>query len=326
MSEIEPILSDSSKRFTTYPIEYPDLWDLYKKAEASFWTAGEIDFSSDIDDWEKLAEPEKNFILHILAFFAGSDGVVLENLLGNFMTEVKISEARSFYALQGAIESIHGEVYSLLIDTYCKDPDTKNKLFTAIESIPCVAKKTNWALKWMDPKTKTFSHRLIAFAVVEGIFFSGSFCAIFWFKTRNLLNKTLGTSNELIARDESMHTEFAIALYSHLEYTKLSEEELHCIVSEAVEIECEFINESISCDLIGMNTGLMKHYIQFVADRLLEQLGVNRLYKTGNPFPFMDTIGLEGKTNFFEKRVTEYRKASSGNLAACDELEFSDDF
>jgi len=323
---MEPILKESKSRFTTYPIVYADLWDLYKKAEASFWTAGEIDFSSDLADWEKLSKAEKYFILNILAFFAGSDGIVLENIMLNFYSEVKISEARSFYALQGAIESIHGEVYSLLIDSFCKDPKLKHTLFTAIEEIPCVQKKADWALKWMNKKTRSFRHRLVAFAVIEGIFFSGSFCAIFWFKSRNLLTKSLGTSNELIARDESLHTEFAVTLYSHLE-NKLQVSELQEIISEAVKIECEFINDSISCELIGMNTVLMKQYIQFVADRLLLQLGSSVLYNVENPFAFMDTIGLEGKTNFFEKRVTEYKKATSSNLLnKVEEFEITEDF
>lgn len=318
---METILTENPNRFTIFPLKYPDLWELYKKAESSFWTSGEIDFSADTNDWENLNEDEKHFLLNILAFFAGSDGIVLENLLTNFFTEVQIPEARSFYALQAAIENIHGEVYGLLIDTFSENDEIKNKLFNAIETIPCVKKKADWAIKWMNPSL-SFAHRLVAFAIVEGVFFSGSFCAIFWFKSRNKMVKTLGTSNELIARDESMHTEFAIALYHHLD-NKLDNESIYGIIREAVEIEEEFIIDSIKCSMIGMNEILMRQYIRFVADRLLIQLGCPKIYNDENPFAFMETIGLDGKTNFFEKRVTEYQLAENvenGNI------DFSSDF
>lgn len=318
---METILTENPNRFTIFPLKYPDLWELYKKAESSFWTSGEIDFSADSNDWENLNEDEKHFLLNILAFFAGSDGIVLENLLTNFFTEVQIPEARSFYALQAAIENIHGEVYGLLIDTFSENDEIKNKLFNAIETIPCVKKKADWAIKWMNPSL-SFAHRLVAFAIVEGVFFSGSFCAIFWFKSRNKMVKTLGTSNELIARDESMHTEFAVALYHHLD-NKLDNESIYSIIREAVEIEEEFIIDSIKCSMIGMNEILMRQYIRFVADRLLIQLGCPKIYNDENPFAFMETIGLDGKTNFFEKRVTEYQLAENvenGNI------DFSSDF
>ena len=318
---METILTENPNRFTIFPLKYPDLWELYKKAESSFWTSGEIDFSADSNDWENLNEDEKHFLLNILAFFAGSDGIVLENLLTNFFTEVQIPEARSFYALQAAIENIHGEVYGLLIDTFSENDEIKNKLFNAIETIPCVKKKADWAIKWMNPSL-SFAHRLVAFAIVEGVFFSGSFCAIFWFKSRNKMVKTLGTSNELIARDESMHTEFAIALYHHLD-NKLDNESIYSIIREAVEIEEEFIIDSIKCSMIGMNEILMRQYIRFVADRLLIQLGCPKIYNDENPFAFMETIGLDGKTNFFEKRVTEYQLAENVENSNID---FSSDF
>lgn len=307
---MEPILIPNPNRFTLFPIKYNDLWALYKRAEASFWTSGEIDFQADDQDWGKLNNNERYFLLNILAFFAGSDGIVMENLMTNFFAEVQIPEARSFYALQAAIENIHGEVYSLLIDTFCETSSQKLELFNAIENMPCVTEKAQWAMKWMDPKKKSFAHRLVAFAVVEGVFFSGSFCAVFWFKSRNLLVKTLGTSNELISRDEGLHTEFAVELYKHLDIP-LGTEEILEIVKEAVVIEQRFITDSLPCSLIGMNAELMKQYIQFVADRLLLQLGNAAEYCVTNPFPFMESIGLEGKTNFFEKRVTEYQLASA---------------
>jgi len=318
----EPILKENPNRYTIFPLQYHGLWALYKKAESSFWTSGEIDFSADKNDWDKLKTTEKHFLLNILAFFAGSDGIVLENLMMNFANEVQIPEARSFYALQGAIENIHGEVYSLLIDTFADSDQQKNHLFNAIDNIPSVKKKAEWAFKWMDSKL-SFAKRLVAFAVVEGVFFSGSFCAIFWFKSRNLMVKTLGTSNELIARDEGMHTEFAVALYLLLEYTKLTEEEILEIVKEAVEIEKEFIIDSLRCDMAGMNVRFMQEYIEFVADRLIVQLGYKAYYKSKCPFNFMETIGLDGKTNFFEKRVTEYTLASTTEQ---QEWEISEDF
>jgi len=318
---VEPILKENPNRYTIFPLRYPGLWNLYKKAESSFWTAGEIDFSADKNDWEKLKKTEKHFLLNILAFFAGSDGIVLENLMMNFASEVQIPEARSFYALQGAVENIHGEVYSLLIDTFADSDQQKNHLFNAIDNIPSVKKKAEWAFKWMNPEL-SFAKRIVAFAVVEGVFFSGSFCAIFWFKSRNLMAKTLGTSNELIARDEGMHTEFAVALYLLL-VNKLDEETILQIVLEAVEIEKEFIIDSLRCDMAGMNVKFMQEYIEFVADRLLVQLGYNSYYKSACPFSFMETIGLDGKTNFFEKRVTEYTLASTTKQQA---WEISEDF
>jgi len=320
MSE-EPILRENPNRYTLFPIKYPDLWALYKRGEASFWTAGEIDFTADNEDWAKLNGDEKNFILNILAFFAGSDGIVLENIMTRFFNEVQIPEARSFYALQAAVENIHGEVYSLLIDAFA-EPDDKSKLFNAIQEIPCITKKAEWAIKWISDGP-SFAHRLVAFAVVEGVFFSGSFCAIFWLKSRSRMVKTLGTSNELISRDESLHTEFAICLYKYIE-NKLTPEETVKIVTEAVEIEKEFIIESLPCALIGMNSELMVTYIHFVADRLLIQLHCPPVYNVKNPFPFMNTIGLDGKSNFFEKRVTEYQLASTtGNSTGFD---VTDDF
>ena len=320
MSE-EPILRENPNRYTLFPLKYPDLWALYKRGEASFWKAGEIDFTADNEDWAKLNGDEKNFILNILAFFAGSDGIVLENIMTRFFNEVQIPEARSFYALQAAVENIHGEVYSLLIDAFA-EPDDKSKLFNAIQEIPCITKKAEWAIKWISDGP-SFAHRLVAFAVVEGVFFSGSFCAIFWLKSRSRMVKTLGTSNELISRDESLHTEFAICLYKYIE-NKLTPEETVKIVTEAVEIEKEFIIESLPCALIGMNSELMVTYIHFVADRLLIQLHCPPVYNVKNPFPFMNTIGLDGKSNFFEKRVTEYQLASTtGNSTGFD---VTDDF
>ena len=307
---MEKILTPNPDRYTVFPIKYPDLWALYKKQVAVFWTSGDIDVSADRGDWDMLIPTEKKFILNILAFFAGSDGIVLENLMGNFGTEVQISEARSFYSIQGAIETIHGEVYSLLIEEFSETVEQREELFKATTSMPCVRRKAEWAETFMNRDTRKFSERLVAFAVVEGIFFSGSFCAIFWFKSQNKLVKALGTSNELIARDEGLHCEFAVALYHHLE-NKLSQEEIEAIVKPAVELESEFICDSIDCPMIGMNAKLMKQYIQFVADRLMKQLGYKSVYNVTCPFSFMENIGLEGKTNFFEKRVTEYVMSGS---------------
>ena len=273
-----------------------------------FWSAKEIDYAADYADWETLTNDEKYFIEHILAFFAGSDGIVLENLITNFCVEVKASEARNFYAFQGMIENVHGMTYSLLIETYVKDPKRKEKLFNAIDTIPCVKKKGDWAMKWLD-KTKPFEERVIAFAIVEGVFFSGSFCAIFWLKNRNKMCKALGKSNELIARDESIHTNFAVLIYEHL-LNKVSQERIDEIIKEAVEIEEEFICESLPCRLIGMNSNLMREYIKYVADRLLVQLRFEKIYKTENPFDFMKSMCLDGKSNFFEQKVSEYNHAS----------------
>ena len=326
--DTEPILKDNPNRFTLFPINYPDLWNFYQTHVATFWTSGDIDFEADRDDWEKLNSDEKHFILNVLAFFAGSDGIVLENIMGNFSLEVQVPEARSFYSIQGAIETIHSEVYSLLIETFGETNQQKQNLFSAIENMPCVKKKADWALSYMNPDKNSFSQRLVGFAVVEGIFFSGSFCAIFWFKSQNRLVKTLGTSNELISRDEALHCQFAIALYKHL-VNKLSQKEVEDIVKPAVKIEREFICDSLQCPLVGMNADLMNEYIQFVADRLMVQLGYEPIYGSSNPFPFMENIAIDGKTNFFEKRVTEYQVAGSvmkGKSESTPQLETEDDF
>jgi ribonucleotide reductase beta subunit family protein with ferritin-like domain/glutaredoxin len=301
----DPITRTNPNRFTVFPIEYPSLWKLYKQAQMSNWTAEEIDFSKDMDDWESLSDNERHFIKTILAFFAASDGIVFENLNLNFGTEVQISEARSFYAYQQHNEMVHGETYSLLLEKYIKDPVEKDSMFRALEMVPCIKKKAQWAMEWFDPK-KLFVERLIAFACVEGIFFSGSFCAIFWLKKRSLL-PGLSFSNELISRDEGLHLEFAIELISLLKYrpkaSKITE-----IVKAAVEIEKEFIIEALPCQLIGMDAEKMSQYIEFVADRLLKQLGVQPVWNAKNPFDFMENLALDGKTNFFEKRVGDYSK------------------
>ena len=304
--DAEPILSPNPNRFTVFPIQYPNLWTLYKKAQASNWTAEEIDFSKDLDDWATLSHDETHFIKYILAFFAAADGIVFENINNNFSKEVELPEARSFYAYQEHNEMVHGETYSLLIDKYVKDPTEKDKIFRAIETIPCVKKKAQWALKWFDTDTVPFSERLIAFACVEGIFFSGSFCAIFWLKKRGLL-PGLSFSNELISRDEGMHLEFAVELFGML-IRKPSVNRVHQIVLDAVAIEKEFILEALPCRLIGMNSDLMSTYIEYVADRFLKQIGYTPLFGVSNPFDFMENISLDGKTNFFEKRVGDYGK------------------
>jgi ribonucleoside-diphosphate reductase subunit M2 len=305
----EPILKENKQRFVLFPIQYGELWKAYKKAEASFWTSEEIDFSKDKQDWDlQMNDNERYFIKHIIGFFAGSDGIVLENLMQNFSTEVQVPEARCFYSFQGTIENIHSEVYSQLIDKYVDDPTEKDTLFNAIENIPCIQKKAQWAMKWMNPETASFYERIVAFATVEGIFFSGSFCAIYWLKKRGLM-PGLTFSNELISRDEGMHTDFAVLLYSMLKH-KLDTEHIYEIIQEAVEIEKEFITQSIPCAMIGMNVNLMSQYIEYVADRLIVQLGYPKLYKSENPFDFMQLISMEGKTNFFEKRVSEYSLAS----------------
>ena len=303
----ELILKENLKRFVLLPIQHPDIWKKYKEHEASFWTAEEIDLSQDLNDWESLNDGERHFISHILAFFAASDGIVNENLIENLMAMVQYPEARSFYGFQIAIENIHSEVYSLLIDTYIKDPKERDRLFNAIETVPCVKKKAEWALKWIKGNN-SFAELLIAFAVVEGIYFSGSFCSIFWLKKRGLM-PGLTFSNELISRDEGLHTDFACLLYrNHIQH-KLPVERVTKIIKDAVEIEKEFITDALPVDLIGMNAREMGQYIEFVADRLLIQLGCSKVYNVKNPFPFMEMISLQGKTNFFEKRVGEYRKA-----------------
>ena len=311
MSEIELLTQENPGRFVLFPICYKDIWDKYKDHMSVFWTAQEIDLSKDRKDWNNLTNNEKYFIKNILAFFAGSDGIVLENLGSRFMSEIQIPEAKCFYGFQIAMENIHSETYSLLIDTYIQDDQEKDRLFNAIETIPCVKRKAEWALKWINDKDSSFATRLIAFAIVEGVFFSGSFCSIFWLKKRGLM-PGLTFSNELISRDEGLHTDFAVLLYTKYIKNKLSEEKVHEIVSEAVSIEKEFITESLPCNLIGMNSELMKQYIEFVADRLLSQLSHNKLYNTKNPFDFMEMISLRGKTNFFEKRVSEYSMAGVG--------------
>jgi ribonucleotide reductase beta subunit family protein with ferritin-like domain len=302
----DPILTLSTSRFTTFPIRYPDLWALYKKAIGSFWTVEEIDLASDLKDWEKLNSDEQHFIKTVLAFFAASDGIVFENLDLNFTKDVQIPEARSFYAYQGFNESIHGETYSLMIDKLVRDPEEKSNLFRAIETVPAVKKKAEWALRWAGTSAP-FAQRLVAFACVEGIFFSGSFCSIFWLKKRGLM-PGLSFSNELISRDEGLHQEFAVTLYSHLK-EKLDDNTVFQIVVEALDIEREFIIEALPCKLIGMDSQSMIEYIKFVAQRLLTQLGVTQhSIMASNPFDWMENISLEGKTNFFEKRVGDYSK------------------
>lgn len=303
----EPILAENLKRFVLFPIQHQDIWSFYKKAEASFWTAEEIDLGQDVVDWNTLNDDERHFISHVLAFFAASDGIVNENLVENLMAMVQYPEARSFYGFQIAIENIHSEVYSLLIDTYIKDPKERDHLFNAIETVPCVKKKADWALQRIKSDS-SFAELLVAFAVVEGIYFSGSFCSIFWLKKRGLM-PGLTFSNELISRDEGLHTDFACLLYRDHIQNKLPKEMVTKIVTDAVTIEKEFITDALPVDLIGMNAREMGQYIEFVADRLLIQLECEKVYNVKNPFPFMEMISLQGKTNFFEKRVGEYRKA-----------------
>ncbi len=317
---IEPILQENKDRFVLFPIKHDKVWEMYKQHEASFWTAEEIDLSQDLTDWSNLNNDEKHFIKHILAFFAASDGIVNENLVINFMREVQIPEARCFYGFQIAIENIHAETYSLLIDTYIKDPAEQKYLFNALETVPCVKKKADWALRWIED-APSFAHRLIAFAAVEGIFFSGSFCSIFWLKKRGLM-PGLSFSNELISRDEGLHCDFACLLYSML-VNKLPESEVQSIIREAVDGEKEFVGDALPVSLIGMNADMMKQYIEFVADRLLVALGCAKLYNASNPFPFMEMISLQGKTNFFEKRVSEYSK--SGVAVDSDKQSFAMD-
>jgi len=303
----EPLLNTVDNRFVLFPIKYDEIWKMYKKSEGSFWTTEEIDLSKDLKDWATLNENEKHFIKYVLGFFAGSDGIVMENLALRFMREIKIPEARCFYSFQMMMENIHSETYSLLIDTYVKNGAEKKMLFEAIDTIPCVGQKAQWAMKWIENDTASFASRLIGFAAVEGIFFSGSFCAIFWLKKRGLM-PGLTFSNELISRDEGMHTDFACLLYSMLT-NRLETERVHEIIMEAVAIEKQFITESLPCYLIGMNATMMAQYIEYVADRLLVQLGYPKIWKSANPFDFMEMISMGGKTNFFEKRVSEYSKA-----------------
>lgn len=296
------------KRYTLFPIKHHDVFDMYKKSVAAFWTVEEIDMTKDIDDWEKLTLNEKDFVSKVLAFFAGSDGIVIENLVVNFIQEIDIPEVTSFYTFQAAVESIHSEMYSLLIESLVKNEDDKNKLFDAVNQFPAIKKKAEWAIKWIQDDSANFSTRLVAFACVEGIFFSGAFCAIFWLKKRGLM-PGLSLSNQFISRDEALHTEFAILIYRKFA-DKLDEKTIKQLISEAVDIEKEFITEALPCNLIGMNADSMKEYIEFVADRLINQLGYSKIYNTQNPYTWMESISLEGKTNFFESRVSEYSRAN----------------
>ena len=306
-ANLEPILVENPNRFVLFPIEHDDIWRYYKDNEACFWTAEEIDLSSDLGDWNnKLNDNERYFIKHVLAFFAASDGIVNENLAENFVAEVQYTEAKFFYGFQIMMENIHSETYSLLIDTYISDAAEKDHLFNAIETMPCVQKKAEWALRWID--NGSFAERIVAFAAVEGIFFSGSFCSIFWLKKRGLM-PGLTFSNELISRDEGMHCDFACLLYNDHIQNKLEEGMVTKIIKDAVEIEKEFVSDSLPVNLIGMNADMMCQYIEFVADRLLSELGQDKVWNVENPFPWMDMINLQGKTNFFEKRVGEYQKA-----------------
>jgi ribonucleoside-diphosphate reductase beta chain len=316
---------EGSARYTLLPIRHERLWTLYKQHQASFWTAEELDLAVDLRDWAGLSAPERGFLSHVLAFFASSDGIVLENLLTRFCTDVQLPEARCFYAFQAAMENIHSEAYSLLIETLVSEPAERSHLFRAIETIPCVHAKADWALRWCASDA-SFQHRLVAFACVEGIFFSGSFCAVFWMKKRGLM-PGLTFSNELIARDEGLHCEFACALYDMVpDAERLSEAEVHRVVGSAVASEKEFICEALSVDLIGMNAAAMACYIEFVADRLVVTLGYAKMYKTANPFDFMDLIGTEGKTNFFERRVGEYQKAGVTTDRADNQFTLNADF
>ncbi|MES2575028.1 MAG: ribonucleotide-diphosphate reductase subunit beta [Bacteroidota bacterium] len=325
MSQIEPILQENKNRFVIFPIKHQDIWEFYKSMEASFWTAEEIDLSQDLNDWNnKLSEDEKYFVKHILAFFAASDGIVNENLAENFVNEVQYAEAKFFYGFQIMMENIHSETYSLLIDTYVKDEAEKTQLFTAIDVFPAIKKKAEWALKWIE--SDSFAERLIAFAAVEGIFFSGSFCSIFWLKKRGLM-PGLTFSNELISRDEGVHCDFAVHLHNHHLVKKVPKARIREIIVDALNIEREFITESIPVSLIGMNATLMTQYLEFVTDRLLVELECDREYNTPNPFDFMDMISLQGKTNFFEKKVAEYQKAGvMNNDSDAQKISFDADF
>jgi len=325
MSQVEPILQENKNRFVIFPIKHHDIWEWYKKMEASFWTAEEIDLHQDLTDWNnKLSDEERYFIKHILAFFAASDGIVNENLAENFVNEVQYAEAKFFYGFQIMMENIHSETYSLLIDTYVKDEAEKAELFNALEVFPAIKKKAEWALKWIE--SDSFAERLIAFAAVEGIFFSGAFCSIYWLKKRGLM-PGLTFSNELISRDEGVHCDFAVHLHNHHLVNKVSKERIKEIIVDALDIEREFVTESLPVSLIGMNAGLMTQYLEFVADRLLVELGCDRVYGSANPFDFMDMISLQGKTNFFEKRVAEYQKSGVMNTDSdAQKISFDADF
>ena len=310
----EPLLTENAERYVMFPLTDKSIWDMYKKQMDCFWRAEEIDLSQDLNDWKKLNDGEKHFVKMVLAFFAASDGIVLENLGMRFLSEVQLPEARAAYGFQLAMENIHSETYSLLIDTYIKDDREKNQLFKAIDNFPCVKKKADWAIKWINDKRSNFATRLLGFACVEGIFFSGSFCAIYWLKKRGLM-PGLTFSNELISRDEGMHTDFAVLLYSKL-LKKTKKSKVYELIKEAVAIEKEFICEALPCKLIGMNQKLMQQYIEFVADRLVVQLGYPKIFNSSNPFDFMEMISLDGKTNFFEKRVGDYSLASGDHSQA----------
>ena len=317
----EPLLIPDDNRFVMFPIQHNDIWEMYKKQVDCFWRPEEIDLTKDITHWESLNDDEKFFVSMILAFFAASDGIVLENLASRFMSEIQVSEARAFYGFQIAMENIHSHTYSLLIETYIKDKEEKSKLFNAIQNFPCIKKKSDWAQKWIHDNRSSFATRLVAFACVEGIFFSGAFCSIFWLKKRGLM-PGLTFSNELISRDEALHCEFAILLYSKLQ-KKIDKSRIHDIIKEAVEIETEFICQALPCRLIGMNSDLMTQYIQFCADRLCVQLGYKKIYNVRNPFDFMELISLESKTNFFERHVSDYALANKETENA---FELTEDF
>jgi len=319
---MEPLLAETSNRYVLYPIVWTDVWSEYKKHQQAFWTAEEIDFSADIPDWEKLTDDEKFFISNILSFFAGSDGIIFENLSINFIEEIKVPEIRAYYGWQAAMETIHSETYALMIDTYISNQDEKIRLLNGIKEVSGVKKKADWAQKWLNSEI-LFVNRLVAFTIVEGLFFAGSFCAIFWLKyVKGLMTKALGKSNELIARDESLHADFGVLLYSYIE-NKLSIDEINEMFITAVDIEKEFICDSFSCDLIGMNANSMKTYIEFQADRLIQKMGYPKIYNVKCPFEFMDTISLDGKSNFFEQRVTDYNRPEQ---ITDKELEILDDF
>ncbi len=322
-SNVEPLLKENPNRYVMFPLSDKSIWDMYKKMMDCFWRAEEIDFSDDLNHWAKLNSNEQHFIKMILAFFAASDGIVLENLGMRFMSEVQLPEARAAYGFQLMMENVHSETYSLLIDTYIKDVEEKNKLFTALDNFPCIKKKADWAIKWINDKRSGFATRLVAFACVEGIFFSGSFCSIYWLKKRGLM-PGLTFSNELISRDEGMHTDFAVLLFNKLQ-KRPKKSKIHELFKEAVAIEKEFICEALPCKLIGMNSKLMSQYIEFVADRLVVQLGYPKIWNVGNPFDFMELISLEGKTNFFEKRVGDYSLSSdkkTDDAFDMDDVEF----
>ncbi|XP_049890555.1 ribonucleoside-diphosphate reductase subunit M2 B [Epinephelus moara] len=318
-TEEEPLLRENPRRFVVFPIQYPDIWKMYKQAQASFWTVEEVDLSKDLAHWERLKPEEKHFISHVLAFFAASDGIVNENLVQRFCQEVQVPEARSFYSFQILIETVHSEMYSMLINTYIRDLKERDYLFNAIQTMPCVKRKADWALQWINDSKSTFGERIVAFSAVEGIFFSGSFAAIYWLKKRGLM-PGLTYSNELISRDEGLHCTFACLLYSYL-VKKPSEDRVKDIITKAVSIEQEFLTEALPVDLIGINSCLMKQYIEFVADRLLSDLGLAKVYQAENPFDFMESISLEGKTNFFEKRVAEYQRF--GVMSSTMDYEFT---